>query len=85
MKSVLNLILFFAEELDRLSRDLQNTTNQLLQTQELHNKSLEELELLNSREREMEEKERIGIESREELERELDAKDEMVFITSQTQ
>ena len=67
-----------AEELDRLTRELHNTSNQLQQTQDLHNKSMEELEMLVAKEQEMEERDVRGQESRVELERELDAKDELV-------
>nr|CAB3232457.1 centriolin [Phallusia mammillata] len=69
---------FSQEELDRLSRELENTTNQLQQTVELHSRSMEENELLASREREMMEREARSVHSRDELERELDTKDELL-------
>ncbi|XP_076821560.1 centriolin-like [Clavelina lepadiformis] len=69
---------FSQEELDRLTRELHNTSNQLQQSQELHNRSVEEIEILAARERDLHEKEVRGQESREELERQLDTKDDLL-------
>ena len=61
-----------------MTRELQNTSNQLQQSQEIQNKSMEELDMMAAQLREYEEREGRGIESRDEMERELDAKDELV-------
>ena len=66
------------DEIDRLSRELQNTTDELTKTQGLHNQSLEEIELLVARERELQERDTRVQQSRDELERELDAKEDLV-------
>jgi len=68
-----------AEELDRLTKELHDTSEKLQETQELHNKSVEEKEIIAARGRELEDRERRSLQSREELERELDAKDELVL------
>uniref|UniRef100_F6VQX9 Centriolin n=1 Tax=Ciona intestinalis TaxID=7719 RepID=F6VQX9_CIOIN len=69
---------FSQEELDRLSKDLNDTMYKLEQSQEGHNQSLEEIEILVARERESHDRENRGKESREELERELDSKDDLL-------
>ncbi|XP_078489417.1 centriolin [Ciona intestinalis] len=69
---------FSQEELDRLSKDLNDTVYKLEQSQEGHNQSLEEIEILVARERESHDRENRGKESRDELERELDSKDDLL-------
>uniref|UniRef100_H2YWP8 Centriolin n=1 Tax=Ciona savignyi TaxID=51511 RepID=H2YWP8_CIOSA len=69
---------FSQEELDRLTKELVDTQQKLGQSQEVHNQSLEEIEILVARERESHDRENRGKESRSELERELDTKDELL-------
>ncbi|XP_077968692.1 centriolin-like isoform X1 [Styela clava] len=69
---------FAQDEIDRLARELNKTSEEFKALQDQHNESLENLDALNARERELTDRDQINNETREELEVELDAKDELL-------
>ena len=69
---------FCTEELERVTKELNDTVQELESTREVHNKSVEEVEMYLAKEREYNDQYEKMSEERSQMEREIAAKDDLV-------